>query len=551
MQLADLIDLVCGQHFRKHRVHSHFIGDHSGGPAVVPGQKDRLQAELVQARDGASGGRLQGVCHTDDAEHSDPAGAYVFTDPDDRLALSLECLRRFRYIGACDAVQERPAPDRDDPARDSGPYAEAGGRLELLRRHDVCPSLPGPLDDGSRNGVLGEVFDRRRETQQLDFGGAALVSVGHHVGHGHLALGQGAGLVQDDRIQPAGALEHVAALNQNPELRASAGPHHYGGRRGQAHGAGTSDDEHRHGCDQRVLEGVSRRQPSGQRKSRHAHDDGNEDSGDLVGKVLDRCLAHLGLLDQPCDLSEGRVRADAPGLDHNRARRVDGRAEDLVSWVLVHGHRLTGQHRFIDRGGSLAHDPVGRDLVTGAHPHEVAHHNLFRGDRHLDPVAQHPGLLGPKLEQALDGVRRPALGAVLEVLAEEQEGDDHTRRFEVDVTVGEQGIDRVAICREGAERDEGVHVRGSMLEVGPRASQKWPRGPELHRGDERPLDPAAPSLHRREHRDGDGRKRQHRGDHEPAPRRSGVVLLCPHRYPVVVAGVHVVRADVRNQLVAD
>ena len=56
--------------------------------------------------------------------------------------------------------------------------------------------------------------------------------------------GDGAGLVEDDRVDLPGRLEHLRALDEDPELRAASGPDEKRGGGGEAEGAGAGDDQH-------------------------------------------------------------------------------------------------------------------------------------------------------------------------------------------------------------------------------------------------------------------------------------------------------------------
>ena len=68
------------------------------------------------------------------------------------------------------------------------------------------------------------------------------------------ALGQGAGLVDDQRVDLLHPLERLGVPDQHAVLRALADADHDRHRRGQAQRTGTGDDEHGHGRDEGVAE---------------------------------------------------------------------------------------------------------------------------------------------------------------------------------------------------------------------------------------------------------------------------------------------------------
>ena len=82
---------------------------------------------------------------------------------------------------------------------------------------------------------------------------------GHDVDEGHRAGGDGAGLVEHDRVDPPGRLEHLGALDDHAELGAAAGADHDRRRRGQAEGARAGDDQHGDGGGERHRRGPRRR----------------------------------------------------------------------------------------------------------------------------------------------------------------------------------------------------------------------------------------------------------------------------------------------------
>lgn len=91
--------------------------------------------------------------------------------------------------------------------------------------------LAGGGDDRLGDRMLGTVLERAGQTQRL----VAVDAVGgDNLDERHLAGGDGARLVEHDRVDATGGLEDLRALDQQPELRAAAGADHQRGRSGES-----------------------------------------------------------------------------------------------------------------------------------------------------------------------------------------------------------------------------------------------------------------------------------------------------------------------------
>src|SRR6266542_498935 len=141
-----------------------------------------------------------------------------------------------------------------------------------------------------------------------------------------------------------------------------------------------------------------------------------------VGQALAGRLGVLRLLDQLDDLGEGRVGPDLGGPHPQGPVLVDGRADDLVAWLLVERQALAGDHRLVDLAVAVDHLAVHRHLRSRAHQQQVA--DLHLRGRQLDRFAvtddQRPGR--GEVEQGADGVVGAAPCAHLEPVAQQHEG---------------------------------------------------------------------------------------------------------------------------------
>ena len=202
---------------------------------------------------------------------------------------------------------------------------------------------------------------------------------------GHLAAGDGAGLVEHDGVDPAGRLEHLRPLDQDAELGAAAGADHERSRRREPEGARAGDDQHGHGRGERRATEPPVQQPAGERGERQPDDGRDEPRRDAVGQPLHLGLALLRLLDEPSHLGQ---RVSAPTAVARTTRRPP--------WLIVapvtaspgdhlDGHGLAGQHRLVHRGGAVDDHAVGGDLLAGPYDELVTSRRSARGIRLSTP----------------------------------------------------------------------------------------------------------------------------------------------------------------------
>ena len=396
--------------------------------------------------------------------------------------------------------------------------------------------------------MLRGVLERAGQPEHLR---GVLAGSDHGRDERHLAGRHRAGLVQDDGVDLMGLLEDLGALDQDAELRAPTGADHQRGRRGQSQRARAGDDQDGHGRGQRRSRALAACQPEGEGGQRDHDDDRHEDAGDPVGQPLHGGLPGLGVLDQPRHLGELGVGPDAGGAYDQPAARVDASADDGVPDGHVHRHGLAGQHRGVDSGGALLDSAVGRDLLARADDEAVTHGQFGHRDPDLGTGAQHGHVACAQVEQGAQ--RRPGvpLGAVLEVATEKDERDDAGGGLEVDVggAVGplqrqgeamphagharvtpEERVDRPEEGGAGAERDQGVHRRGAVTQVGPGRPVEGKSAPHHDRRGQRQREPLpVGELPGRHHRQRDDRHRQQRRDDQAGTERGeGHVLRRRH-----------------------
>ncbi len=233
----------------------------------------------------------------------------------------------------------------------------------------ITPCMPSPSSEttsrtsgGGVHRLLGGVAgDRlrhrvRRRCGQRPGHGEHLVAIlavdGHDVGHGHLAGRDRAGLVEHDRVDPPGGLEHRRPGDEHAELRGAAGADQQRGGRGEPERARAGDDQDRGGggeCRARSRAGAGPEPPGGGGEHEHHR---HELAADTVGEPLHGGLPGLRALDEGGRLRELGVGPDSGGPHDEAPSERDAPADHVIARCDVDGRRFPGDRRRVDRAGA-------------------------------------------------------------------------------------------------------------------------------------------------------------------------------------------------------
>ena len=348
-----------------------------------------------------------------------------------------------------------------------------------------------------------------------------------HIGHPRLALGERPGLVEHDGLDARGELEARCLLEQDPLFRPHVGGHHDRRGRGEAERVGARDDDRGHGKGQREEHSLLRDgEPVQERDQARAHRDDHEVVRGAIGDPLSGCLRALRRFHQTGDPGQSRVRADVRRPEADRAGLVHRARDDRASGLLLDGHRLAGDHRFVDRGVAVDDHAVHRGTLAGLEHDDVSDRDLRRHHAHDLPVPLDVGFARCELEELAHRVGRAAPGAHLHPVTEQQERREHDRRLVEGLATDREGeSDAEDVAHQDAERDEHAHVEHARPDRSPRADVEDARRPQRDRRAEREQDPvgidrrwerAASQEQRPERRVGDHREREHQRDEESA-----------------------------------
>jgi hypothetical protein len=355
--------------------------------------------------------------------------------------------------------------------------------------------------------------------------------------HLRLALGQGAGLVDHERVDLLHALERLGVLDQHAGLGAAADADHDRHRGGEPERAGAGDDQHAHRGDQAMREarlGAEHR-PGDERNDGDGDDQRDEPAGHLIGQPLDRRARALRRRHHLHDAGEQRVAADLGGAHHERAGLVERAGDHLVARLLGHRHGFAGHHRLVDGRAAVGDLAVDRHLLARTHAQQIADLDRIERDLLVAAVrADAAGGLRRQVEQGADGAGSRGARAQFEHLAEQDQHGDDSGGLEIDCDraamaaqrrwedAGRQGRDRaVEIGDAGAHRDQGEHVEIAGDQRLPAAHEERPARPQHDRRGEGELQPVRQGLIDPAVRAGEMRahfQHHHRhGEREPDP----------------------------------
>ena len=199
-----------------------------------------------------------------------------------------------------------------------------------LAAERVEPLFPGGPDDGGGQRMLARLFEAGGQAEQLGFiepGG------GHNRNDPRLALGERAGLVDDQGIDPLEDLERFGVLDQHARGGAAAGADHDRHRRGQPQRTRAGDDQDGDRVDQRMRHprlGADE-SPGDKRDDGDQNDARHEVRRDLIGQALNRRAGPPRLAHHADDLGEHRIGPDVLGPHDQAAGAVDRATDHLVA----------------------------------------------------------------------------------------------------------------------------------------------------------------------------------------------------------------------------
>ena len=346
------------------------------------------------------------------------------------------------------------------PAGVEGGLAHPGG----LRLHGGLAEadLGGPVHQGALGGLahgVAGLIGVGVGAQGHGPGGLRLVAPVVH--HGHLVLGQGAGLVRADDLGAAQGLHGGELADDGVALGhvGHADGQHDGHHRGQALGDGGHSQAHGHheGADDGVdVEPARPQQAEGEDEHADAQHQDAEDSAELAQLPLQGGLPLLRLGQGVGDLAHLGGHAGlahhgpAAAVDHGGAHvehtvavaqgnlALAGDGGDL----LLHRHALAGEGGLLGlQAGALDDAAVGGHGVAGLQDDDVAGDQLVAAEHDHLSVPQHLAGCRRHLLEGLNGLLRLALLVHAQHGVDEHhdQDDEHIREALAGVGGGDAG----------------------------------------------------------------------------------------------------------------
>ena len=411
---------------------SHAAGDCFGRHTVVAGEHAHVDAELAERGDGL-GARL-----LDLVSHGNGAGKLAVLGKEQRrLALGGKLLGKTRGHGNAQLVHQAHVAGCNDvlPLARRNASPGRGGKVLDHARDNSARLAFGHNRLGQR--VLARALQRGGQLKQRLFahGGRAVgARSNHNVGHGRLAAGDCARLIEHHGAHAAQVLQRLGALKQNAHLGALAGAHHNSDGRGQAQRARAADHQHRHGGGERLVYAAGQCHPHRKGHGRNHEHHGHEHTGDLIGQAGDRRLGGIGVLDELDDLGKRRVGAHACGAEGKRAGAVDGGGVDGIADGFLHGNGLAGERALVHGRAALEHHAIDGDGLAGAHAQDLAGKDAVDVNGGLAAVLCHDGRgLGRQIDERLDSAAGLGLAARFEVFAHGDERQDGAGALKIQI----------------------------------------------------------------------------------------------------------------------
>ena len=396
LDLLDLARLVLGAHSREVPIDPQFPGDRSRHSLSITGDHDDLDTDPVQRFDSFARLRADLVGQLEPTDH----GSVDQDVQDDRPVgpptvgnLELRLLGEREQVGTSD-LHLRAA----DPSLDTG-----RGRRREVRRCGQCevPLLRG-ADDGLGQGVLTVELGRGSQRQDL---------VGFEAGdgldrcHDRLATRQGAGLVEQHRIDGAHAFERQPVLDQQSATGCALGRDRDDQRDRQAQGVRAGDDQHRDGAHDCVVRQTDKRPHDGS-DDRGDQREPEQVPGRLVGDALSPRRGRLGLRDEPLNSRKSGLVAGGGDLDTEAGVGRHGAGGYRIALAAGDWARLAGDHGLIDLGPTVSDGAIGGNAPSGSDHDDVSDAQLARSDD-LDPITGHPfGLVGQERRERVQSGHR-------------------------------------------------------------------------------------------------------------------------------------------------
>ena len=334
---------------------------------------------------------------------------------------------------SCDAEfgQEIFVAERHPFPRHCAEDAFSSGRIEVGRRErgDIALGRRSHYCRGQR--MLARALDAGSELKD-----AAVIEPTYR-GDGddfRLALGQRAGLVDNERVDFFHALQDLGVFDQDAKRGRAADADHDRHRCRQTERARAGNDQNADGGDERVGKARLRpeRRPGRECDERDRNHRRHKPGRNLVGQPGNRGARALRGGHHVDDARQHCVAADLFGAHHEAAAAVERAADHTVAGRFSDRHQFSRHHQLVDRGAAVKHNTVDWNLLAWPNAKLVADENRIKRYVLVTAVdADTPRIGRRKTYQRTDGAGCRSAGGEFQYLTQQHQNCNDGRGFEV------------------------------------------------------------------------------------------------------------------------
>ena len=293
------------------------------------------------------------------------------------------------------------------------------------------------------DGVIGEVLRVRRDFEQFFFGVTVRWMCRDDL---ERAVGESAGLIEDDGVDLREYFEVIGTLNEYADLGGTADTTEEGERYRDDEGAGAAHDEEGEATEDPVGPGAGDGAADEGERHGRAGDGRGVDAGEARDEVLGLGLFLACVFYELEDAAHGRFAERLGGAYVQKARHVDAAGYNLVAHLDMTGNRFSGKGRGVELRYAFGDDAVDGHAFTGLDDDDGADFDFI--GINLVKVAVSVldiGEVGRDVHHGRDGLAAFAYGIGLEELAYLVEEHDGSAFGHMWVGVGKEDH------REGAD----------------------------------------------------------------------------------------------------
>ena len=354
------------------------------------------------------------------------------------------------------------AGDEDLAGADHAANAGAGGFADAGDRDEGESAALSGFDHGLGERVAGVALEGGGGLHDLFLSKAGAAD---HVCEGGLAVGEGAGLIEDEGLAGADVLENGGIADED----AAAG----GEGDGAEHGDGDADQERARGGDGEYGEEAVGFAGDGPRGGGDGDGEGGVPRAETVAEAAEFGALVLGIFHDLDDAGEARILGQAGGADGDGGFAVHGAGDDFGAGGFADGVRLAGEVRLVHDSVAFEHIAIGGDGFVGEDDQVVADGDLGDGDVLKTAFALLVGDVGEAFGEGGEGAGGASGGPGFEgSAAGEHEHDDGADQ----VLGGEDGGNDGHAGEQVRAEIEGDHFAGELPEQGETAGEGGEEG---------------------------------------------------------------------------